>query len=193
MSYIFDVCFLAGVATLVYFPSIVLLPFIFLSAAALTTLSVRHIAGGLLGFVAPAFLIFMWYFWNGEEGIMLKLYPYYNSQAIFNVENIFLFRENIFLVSFGILILFAIWRIQKNFFKNATRIRIYQQVIFMLLGFSGLSLLFENEAGGYQFFMMSLPVSTMISYYFLAGKKPWWNELLLWLLLASIFWTHLSV
>jgi hypothetical protein len=63
----------------------------------------------------------------------------------------------------------------------------------MLLLIASASLAFTGSTTIYRFAILTIPVSIMISYYFLAGKKAWWNELLFWLLIGTLVLNYVDL
>ena len=114
-------------------------------------------------------------------------------QLIWDAGGIVLQGYRITIAVVSVLMILTFYRIRQNFYKNAARIRNFQQVIFIFLMVSLLSLALTGSVAEYRFVMLTIPVSIMISYYFLAGKKAWINEMLFWVLMATLILNHLNL
>ena len=116
-----------------------------------------------------------------------------NIRQLIDTGGLALQGYRITLVVITLITILAIIRIRQNFYKNATRIRNYQQVIFMFMLVALLSLAFAGSVAVYRFSIVTIPLGTMISYYFLAAKKAWISEVIFWLLIATMAVNYVSV
>lgn len=188
---IFDAGFLIGIAILIYLPAISLVLLFILSLLILKTFSWRDWAIGFIGLLLPFFFAFVYYFWTGETDqlaskfLLNDLSQYWNTGAMAFKE----YRVTIVVIT--LLMALTMNRIRLNFYKNTTRIRNFQQVIFIFLAVGLLSLALTGSVAVYRFAILTIPIAVMISYYFLAGKKKWWNELLFWLLIGVVVFNQL--
>lgn len=190
---VFDTCFLIGVATLIYLPAISLFVLFAIGILILKTFSWRDWLIGVLGLVLPFFFIFLSYFWYDRLGELRNLLIPDDITSMWDARGIALQGYRITIAVVSVVMLLTLYRIRQNFFKNATRIRNFQQVIFIYLGVALLSLAFTGSAAVYRFAILTIPISIMISYYFLAGKKAWINEVLFWLLIATVVVNYVSM
>jgi hypothetical protein len=149
---------------------------------------------GFTGLLLPFFFTFVYYFWmDGIDELAGKFFIG-NIQQLWNTQGLVLQGYRITLGLVTIIFLLTLLRIRQNFYKNATRIRNFQQVIFIFLGVALLSLLFTSgSADVYRFSILVIPISTMISYYFLAAKKNWWVEVLFWSIIGVMIFNYVNV
>ncbi|MBL0340177.1 MAG: hypothetical protein IPP71_04195 [Bacteroidetes bacterium] len=130
---IFDSCFLIGIATLFYLPSITFILFLAISLFILKTFAWRDWIVGLLGLVLPFFFALIYYFWNNElDEFKTKFFPKDISQLL-DAGGLMIQGYRITLTVVSVIFVLTFWKIRQNFYKNATRIRNFQQVIFMFL------------------------------------------------------------
>lgn len=175
LSLVFDAAFLAGVSSLFWFPSILLVPFLLLAVVIIKPINLRDIIVLIIGFCTPLFLAFVCLYLTESGPIMEQLLPF--SRLDFELNPIDLIKKEwVFIAMVTVTMTLSIWRINRNFYKNATRVRIYQQTVFLLLLFMIIGVWASGKEHGYGYYFMSIPFATMVSYYFLAGKKNWWSE-----------------
>jgi hypothetical protein len=189
---VFDTGFLIGVATLIYLPSISLFLLFVVSILILKTFSWRDWIIGLFGLVLPFFFTFVYYLWVNDLEEMRTIFFLDDITRIIDTSGIALQGYRITIGVVAVVMLLTLYRIRQNFYKNATRIRNFQQVIFIYLVVALLSLAFTGSVAVYRFAILTIPISIMISYYFLSGKKAWWNEVLFWLLIGTVVVNYLS-
>lgn len=182
----FDACFLIGIATLIYLPAISFFLLFAASVLILKTFSWRDWTIGFIGFCLPFFFAFVYYFWIDGLDTLKEKFFLNNISRLINPEGFALRGYTITLVVISLITILTLLRISQNFYKNTTRIRNFQQVIFISMVVGMLSLAVTGSVAIYRFSILTIPLSTMISYYFLSGKKAWWNEVLFWILIATV-------
>lgn len=189
---IFDSGFLIGLASLFFLPAITFFLLFAGSILILKTFSWRDWFVGLFGLLLPYFFTFIYYFWIGELQQLKDRLWFTDIRQIWDTGGLILQGYRITIIVVALLFILTILRIRANFYKNVTRVRNFQQVIFIFL----LVALFSLAIGGsdllYRFSILVIPISTMISYYFLATKKAWWAETLFWLLAGTLLLNHIS-
>ncbi|MDQ3049467.1 MAG: DUF6427 family protein [Bacteroidota bacterium] len=193
MSLAFDCCFLIGLATLFYLPAISFFLLFALSILILKTFSWRDWIVGLIGLALPFLFTFIYYFWIDDLDEFSNKFFLKNIRQLWDTGGLILqgYRITLGVVSFIFILTFI--RIRQNFYKNVTRIRNFQQVIFLFLAVALLSLIFTSgSAAVYRFSILVIPLAVMISYYFLAAKKKWWTELLFWVLFGLVIFNHVN-
>ena len=189
----FDACFLIGLATLIYLPAISFFLLFVFSILILKTFSWRDWMVGLTGFLLPFFFAFVYYFWVDGLDEMKEKFFLNDITRIWDTSGLALQGYSIAMVVVLVILGLTLLRIRQNFYKNVSRIRNFQQVIFMFLIVAIISLAFTGSVAVYRFSILTIPISTLISYYFLAGKKAWWNELLFWTLMSVLVLNHLNI
>lgn len=189
---LFDSCFLIGIATLFYLPAITFMLLFGISVFILKTFAWRDWVVGFFGLILPFFFTFVYYFWNdGLAEFNSKFFPRDISHML-DTGGLLLQGYRITITVISVVFVLTFWRIRENFYKNATRIRNFQQVIFMCLLVALASLAFAGSAAVYRFSILAIPLATMISYYFLSAKKAWWSETLFWILVGTLVFNHVN-
>jgi hypothetical protein len=193
MSLAFDSCFIIGLTTLIYLPALSFFLVFALSILILKTFSWRDLLVGLIGLSLPFFFTFIYYFWTDNLAAFSDKFFLRNIRQLWDTKGLVLQGYRITLAVTSLIFILTLIRIRQNFYKNVTRIRNYQQVIFIFLGVALLSLIFSaGSVAVYRFSILVIPLSVMISYYFLAAKKKWWTEVLFWLLLGLVVFNHIN-
>ena len=193
VSALFDCGFLAGTAALIYFPALILLPFLLTILFVLRPFSLKEWLITLIGIFLPCFFISTYMFWNHA------LLPFWKSYFSFfdDIHPQILIQKNlkilILAISIGILLILSLLKLRMNYRKNIIRTRSYQQVFFILLIFGAAWLMLAGRIEIIHFTFLIIPVSVFCSYYFVSAKKgKWLYEYVLWGLIAVIIWNHLT-
>lgn len=176
LSLVFDAAFLTGISTLFWFPAVLLFPFLLIAVVIIKPINFRDITVLMIGFCTPFILAFVCLFLLDIGPIGEFLFPFSQLEFQLNPKEL-IQKEGIFIFMVIVTMILSAWRINRNFYKNATRVRIYQQTVFLLLLFIIIGVWASGKDHGYGYYFMSIPFATMVPYYFLAGKKKWWGEI----------------
>jgi hypothetical protein len=178
MRLVFDLGVSLAVASLFYFPCIIIFIGYGLGMILLRPFAWREWMIGFIGFFLPYFYTALYFFWTDRLG-------YFFSEIIFphfRLDFTFPFSPGGYqataLVFLAFLFFMSLWTLQSHFYKNVIRTRIYQQLMLIFLLVAGLSFLFAREVYLWHFTLLAIPLATFIAYYFLANKKTWWLEFL---------------
>lgn len=190
MSLAFDSAFLLSLASLFYLPAIVFVLLFAISILILRPFSWRDWVVGIIGFTLPFFFAFLYYFLNNE------MLSFYNTVIVSGIKktldlnHLFTYQYIYSIVWILVLFVLSILRLQTNYYKNVTKSRLIQQLllIFIVVGF--VSILVSRDESLYRFSILSIPISSYVSYYFLSGKKLWIIEIMFWILIASWFYNY---
>ncbi|MEO8086209.1 MAG: DUF6427 family protein [Bacteroidota bacterium] len=187
VSPIFDSSFLLAIATLIYFPSFVLFfPFLY-AINKLRSFSFREFMIAVVGFTLPFFFLAVYGFWTDSLGSAT-----HNFFARFSLHKI---GEGLiatkplmgFVIFIAILVLLALFRLRKNFYRNAIKTRSTQEILFLFFLFAVGGLFFLPRISLYHFTLLAIPFSVFLAYYFIsARKKLWLYEAMLWILFGFI-------
>lgn len=189
-SIIFDCGFLSGIACLFWFESLMLFPFVLFALFILKPLSLRDVLLLILGISTPLFLAFVYLLMMDVSPLIPSLLPFQNLD--FYVDAAVLLQKSNwpYLIVFVFTMVLSVWRINRNFYKNATKVRVYQQTIFLLMISTLLGFVISGDHENHAFYFMALPFSSMVAYYFVAGKNAWWEEFLFIAILITIIMFH---
>lgn len=189
---IFDSFFLVSLSALIYLPASALIFLFFAALFLLRPASWRDLIIAISGLMIPPFLTGVYLFWRGTLDKYLQ--PILERAPSSFIDISWMTRFD-YRISLGFLLLFfllTVIRIRSNFYKNVTRARVYQQVIFIYLGVAMATLAVAGSDALYRFSILTVPLSMMFGYYFLATKKAWWRELVFWAMTALLIANHLA-
>lgn len=184
----FDVGFLLGLASMFYlFASIYLLWF-WASLIVLGSLRVREILSGLMGFITPVFLIGSWYFWNDNLGNLWE-----------TIINLFKQDNNPFELSviqysywgvLGVLIALSSLFMFKSYEEKKISSRKFFIILLNFFLFSAVGFFLFSGCGIEQYYVSIVPVTYIISHYFVLQKHTWFSEILFVIFLISSILIH---
>ena len=188
----FDAALLISIIALIYAPALLFLLLFFISVAILKSITWRDLSIGIVGMLVPFSLVIVGYFMSGNLLLFLNQYKSTFSNG-FIFSN---FKLNNYLIAISIILfvlLLAVMKLRRNYLKNVTKSRLCQQIIllFILLGTFTIPLI--SKVAFQDYFIFIIPVSSVIAYYFLDGKKIIYQELLMWLLISNWIYTHLFI
>ena len=190
---LFDSAFLAGVAALIYFPALVLLPFLIALILLMLPFRIKDWLILFIGFLLPYFFLSTMLFW---ENSLMNFWKYYFS-LFEDIRPRFDAPASLpLLILAGILALLLLLSLMKlwiNFRKNKVRTRIMQQSVFILLMTGVAWLVFTNDIRTVHVTFLLIPLSAFIGYYFISARKRMWIfEGALWVIIGLIAWNHLA-
>jgi len=181
----FDSAFLLALAALTYLPSIVLFLVYAVSLLVLRPFSWREWTIGIMGFILPFFFAFLYYFLQNQ------LLDFYNGVFITGINkkldwnHFFVLKYTTSVIIVCLLLIFSIVRLQSNYYKNVTKSRLIQQLLFILIPVGLLSVLVSRDEQLYRFEILIVPFSVYLGYFFLSTKKQWMAESIFVVLIAA--------
>jgi hypothetical protein len=190
---LFDCGFLSGIAALIYFPSILFLPFLLSSMYVIRSFKFKEWMIIIISFCVPFFLFSTYLFWN--HSLTQFWHPYMarfgNTYTEFVLPNGHAFIA--LCSAIGFLFFLSLLKLRANYRKNVIRTRNYQQVFLFYLIIGIAWLFFSGRVEVIHFAFLLIPVSVFSSYYFLSAKRRLMlYEYALWGLIGIIVWNHLS-
>ena len=192
VSALFDSGFVTGIASLIYFPAFVLIPFLLTTLIVLRPFRIKEWLITLIGIILPYFFVSTYMFWNHELVPFWKKYlSHFHGihPQILIVNQLPLLILGVSVFAFLIL---SLLKLRSNYRKNIIRTRNYQQIFLILLIYGAGWLVLCEKIELIHFTFLLIPVSVFCSYYFVAAKKIWIYEYALWAFVAVILWNHLG-
>ena len=109
VSALFDCGFLAGIAALIYFPAIILIPLLLTSLLVLRSFNIKEWLITFIGIILPYFFVSVYMFWNHEVVGFWKKYInfFHDLQPIITIENIL--KVNVLAAYILILLIFILY------------------------------------------------------------------------------------
>jgi len=179
----FDAGLLIGLASLFYLPTSLFLIWFVWSLIILGSFRLREFLGGLIGFVTPLFFIACWYFWNDNLNQFIEhskmIFSQNDHLMSFSISQILLW---IFLALLSLIsIFFTIW----GFEEKRVRSRKYLIIIVALFMTTIASGFLFPSAILAQAIIAAVPLSYILSYFFVMNRNTKISEILFAVLLAS--------
>lgn len=185
-AHVFDSGFYIGIASLFYFPALILFPMIWVGLIVIRTFVWREWIISFVGLIMPYLFILTYYFWFDKVNFFLldKIF-YPASDAKYSIES-----EPI---SFIVLAIYLVGLIALSFLKltqglpvNTILSRNILVVFIWMIALSFMAFLMAPVLNLRYFSFMAIPLTIYISHYFLTIKKGWLSELLFATLLIVI-------
>ncbi len=185
---IFDCCFLIAIASLVYLPAILFFLLFLISLLVLRPFHWREWIVAFIGFSLPYFFISVYFFWvSGFKQFYSWLFTNHINKKLF-YEIHFTRPLILLLIIYGVLLILSLFKLRDNFYKNAIKTRIVQQVTIIYLIIATLSALLQTMITLQQFALLAFPVAVFFAYFFLSvTKRLWMYEVFFLMMLAIIF------
>lgn len=188
--------FIAGVfiaiASLFWAPFAVFFFIIFISLVILRPFIGREWLVGILGFLTPYLFIFVYYFvFLGEERLNALMLIIIKNLHVIKVFNQIHFAYYIFYGFLVILIMLASISIIRNYQKKKIRIRKLFGINLWLFLISVLLFVFFRNVGYEVIYIMSIPISFLLTDYFYTIKKSIFLDSILVILMASIIYIQI--
>ncbi|MBL4656172.1 MAG: hypothetical protein JKY33_10170 [Bacteroidia bacterium] len=177
ISLSFDVGLLLCIASLFYFPVVVFLILAVIAFIAFTTSQLKQWFSFIIGFGLPIFFMGFYYFWIDDLSGLNTIYQNY-EWTFFSMMYDLSVIQLILLGALALLLLLALKSLAQNFHKNAIQVRKYHRFIILYAGISILSMLIFSIPIQLGLVILTIPLSVLLSYYFLIQKKLLIPELL---------------
>ena len=192
VSALFDCSFLTGIAALIYFPAVILIPFLLITLIVLRPFHFKEWLITMIGILLPYFFISVYEFWNHN---IFQFWELYLDSFKF-IRPSFIIEKNLNLILFASyilsILLFSLIKLRMNYRKNIIRTRSNQQIFLILLLFGVAWLMLVEKIEIIHFAFLIIPLSVFCSYFFISAKKKLWiYESILWGMIALIIWNHL--
>jgi hypothetical protein len=188
LSNSFEAGFLIGLASLFYLFAGIYILWFWMALAVLGYLRSKEILAGLIGFIAPIFLMFSWCVWNDSLAEILntisKLFSFKNQLGTVSVFQYSYWGILGFLVILSSLYMLNVYEEKKISSRK------YFIVLLSFFVVSALSFVFFKGAGVEQYFISIIPVTYITSHYFVLQKHSWIGELWFYILVASSILIH---
>lgn len=171
ISSMYDLGLIVALGTLIYFPFVLFLLFLWIALIILRPFNWREWVSVIIGYITIVFFLGVYYYWNGR---LLDFYEIWRP-----LSNAFPFSIKIqitdYIVLFPIVVclLLGILQIRQNFFKSFVQVRKTFQLLFFLFLIAALSFYLKPDFRINHFLLCVTPVATVLAYYF-ASAKIWW-------------------
>ena len=192
MGATFDAALLIAIIALLYAPAAFFIVLFFIGVAILKPLNWRDLSIGLIGLIVPLSIVLVGYFLNGS---LLNFINQYKSSftTTFVLSNFNLARQLPSAILISIVFILSLMKIRNNYLKNVTKSRLCQQILLLFTLMSILTISFTLHIGIQCYMLLIIPFSSIIAYYFLDGKKMFYQELLLLIIIANWVYSNFII
>ncbi|MFH1320006.1 MAG: DUF6427 family protein [Bacteroidota bacterium] len=184
-QYVFDAGFYIGIASLFYFPVIILCPFVWISLIILRAFAWREWIIPLIGLIVPYLFVIVYYFWFDMldslwyESIVLPIVN--KSYKIVINKSFYLLFGILFIIIFLSLRNFSV-----SLRINTVRVRQLLTVLIWFFIFSLLSVLIAPSYSINSFALIAIPLSVYVTNYLLSLQGSWRPEAVFLVLIGTI-------
>jgi len=197
VSLIFDCGLLLSVASLIYFPCVILFFFLLIVLTILRSVNLREWGIAFVAFALPYFFLAVYGFLtdsldNGVAGMTENLTV--GKTMVQPASIIPSLHSSVlpFAALFLVLVLMSLMRLRSNFYKNSIKTRSVQQVFLILSIFMVAEILLLKKIELYHFTQLAVPCSIFLAYFYItAQKRLWLYETSFWILVVLIVQSYL--
>lgn len=186
----FDTCFLLGLASLFYFPSVVFVLVFFIGLSILKPFSWRDWVVGMIGLLLPYFFVFVYYFLNDNLNLFIDMVSSTPIDTNLEIKNMVSKGYQVSLLILSFFVIAALLQLRKNFYKNDIKTRNFQQVVVVFFFTALACSLLTKENMLYKVGVLLIPFSILICHFLLTIKKNWIAESVLILLVATLAFNY---
>ncbi len=174
-----------ALASMFYFPVIILFFLVLISFVIYRQFFWREWLISIMGLILPYLFLASYYFWTDQ--LYLKHLEYMNAFKFIDLKNLIFDKIFYFQAGFvALLLLISFFRLIVAYNEKQIRIRkAYSMLIWFFL-VSVFAFLFSANYSFPGFWFLIIPVSAVVSGYFLITKKTGFAEIMLMLLFASL-------
>jgi hypothetical protein len=192
MGATFDAALLIAIIALLYAPAAFFIVLFFIGVAILKPLNWRDLSIGLIGLIVPLSIVLVGYFLNGSLFNFINQYKS-SFTTTFVLSNFNLARQLPSAILIAVVFVLALMKIRNNYLKNVTKSRLCQQILLLFTLISILTISFTLHIGIQCYMLLIIPFSSIIAYYFLDGKKIFYQELLLLIIIANWVYSNFII
>lgn len=173
---IFNIGFFIGIASLFYFPAIILLIFALIGLGIQRTFSIKEAFMILIGAFVPFYLLFTYFYWNDSLEYFRKM-QFENGVKFLQPE--FQFKNNSFIeiIIVCLMIFVFLFNINRLGIKRNIQVIKIQKLLYWWILIIPFGLMIGGKIHIDYLLMFMLPSSFLLTYVFLGMKKQWADAL----------------
>lgn len=191
ISVFFDLGLVIGLATIIYFPLIFLLLFVWSCLIILRPFYWREWLASIIAFLLMMFFLAVYYFYNDKLINFFDIWEPFKAPLKLFVT----IKYNQYLVLLPILaaLFLGFLSLQVNFYKSFVIVRKGFLVLLMLSIVIIFSFYLSPDFGIIHFILLAIPVCVLMAYYFLYAKRKWIYETLFFTTIAFILYFQFGI
>jgi hypothetical protein len=186
MLEVFNVGFLIAIAGLFYYPALLFFLWLILVLGIFFLLHPRGLVAAIMGFLTPFFFLYTWFFLSDQLGVRLEqMQTQYDPLLI--LEQPFSLFSTIMIIFLALLSFLAFMKLTMVYITDKpVRIRKRFRVLIFFFVFSLVSILVVTDYFDVHHALMMIPLSVVLSVFFIEMKRKWLAEVVFYLFLALV-------
>jgi hypothetical protein len=186
MLEVFNVGFLIALAGLFYYPALLFFLWLIVVMGIYFLLHLRGLAAAIMGFLTPFFFLLTYFYLSDQlEGRLEQMLAQYDPLLI--LEQSYSPFSTMMIVFLGLLSFLAFMKLTMVFITDKpVRIRKRFRVLIYFFVFSLLSVLVVTDYFEVHHGLMMIPLSVVLSVFFIEMKRKWLAEVVFYLFLALV-------
>ncbi|MFH1160017.1 MAG: DUF6427 family protein [bacterium] len=178
--------FFVGMASLFYFPSLLLYGFLLVCFLIYREFHWREWISSLIGLATPFLFLGVIYFLIDKLPGLSLLYLSYMENPGFSFPSVT--RMDWLLIGLlGVAALLGLWSTLSRIGEKTVELRKKNLVLLWLLGWLFVAIIYANTLHFYHLGMISVCLAPFVSNFYLNLRKPFWFQFLLWLMILAVF------
>lgn len=186
----FDIGLLIGLASLIYFPTILMCLLFAVGVLLLKPFAWRDWLVFALGLLLPFYFLFTYYFITDQWDLIA--FQSNHFQQTLNWQQLIPKDFGITVGLIFTLLLLSLLSLISNFNKSVIKVRNTRQVTLSTGIIAVLMLLVSKQYTPYQFTVLCMPLAFLFTFYFINTKRNWIGESFFWLLLANLVYNYIG-
>ena len=188
----FNTGLLVALATLVYFPAIIVFPLIWFTLIYLKISLWREFIISLFGFMLPLLFYTSYCFFTDQVNHFMNEAIFNNALFLKNGASPHSFSFNVYYYVLALLLLLAGVNFLNYLNKSIVKIKKLMVVVLVMCFLLGFSIFINGRDYYAVYLMMTIPLTIMIANYFTEVKRKWLAEVFFLLLLLAIIFDYFS-
>lgn len=174
---IFDIGFLAAVASLFYFPCIIFVLFAYIGLATVRPFKLREWLGVLTGFLAPFLLVFTYYFWNDRTSEMfLSIANIHAEGWLLGID--LSAPDKIVIVTLAACTAASLVLLPSALYSSLIQVRKFSNTLILFIVLASVAMLLQQSIHLSHFGLLSMPLAIFAAMILMHIKRKWIPEVI---------------
>ncbi len=178
--------FFVALSSFFYLPSLLFYGFLLVFFLIYRSLKWREWVSSLIGLATPFLYLVVLYFLTDRLHGLMSLYSNYFDQ-IYPVIPDVAWNDWFMFCLLGLFLLLGVWDLFRHIGEKTVELTKKSIVLLWMLFWILLTILYANSIYLYHPGLLSVPLAVFVTSFYMNLRKPFWFELLLWLLILALF------
>lgn len=174
---IFDIGFLAALASLFYFPCIIFIVFAYIGLATVRPFKLREWLGVLVGFHAPLLLVFTYYFWNDRTTEMFLSIANIHAEGWLLGINLTASDKTV-IITMAACTAASLVLLPSALYSSLIQVRKFSNTLILFIVLTAVAMLLQQSIRLSHFVLFSLPLAIFVSMILMHIKRNWIPEVI---------------